>query len=173
VQIAPWSDHVEVHWIPGAEAYVTPVADDCVGIAILSSQRASFDDHLGKFAALLERVHGRPHGQDMAAGPLRQRARSRAAGRVLLVGDAAGYVDALTGEGLGIAFGGAELLAGCVVAGRPGDYDRQWRRMSRRYRLLTAAVLRAAEHGALRSRIVPAASALPRMFTGVVNQLAE
>jgi flavin-dependent dehydrogenase len=60
---------------------------------------------------------------------------------VLLVGDAAGYVDALTGEGLGIAFGGAELLVGCVAADRPADYERQWRRMSRQYRMLTAAVL--------------------------------
>src|SRR5258708_27179377 len=75
----------------------------------------------------------------MAAGPLRQKVRSRVAGRVLLAGDAAGYVDALTGEGLGIAFGGAELLVGCVVADRPGDYDRQLRRVSPRYRLLTAA----------------------------------
>ncbi len=86
------------------------------------------------------KLRGRPHGPDMAAGPLRQKVRSRVAGRVLLAGDAAGYVDALTGEGLGIAFGGAELLVGCVVADRPGDYDRQWRRMSRRYRLLTAAL---------------------------------
>ncbi len=35
-EIAPWTESVEVHWAPGAEAYVTPVADDCVGIAILS-----------------------------------------------------------------------------------------------------------------------------------------
>ena len=95
------------------------------------------------------------------------------AGRVLLAGDAAGYVDALTGEGLGIAFGGAELLVGCVVVGRPEDYDRQWRRMSRRYRLLTAAVLQASESASLRSRIVPAAAALPKVFAGIVNQLAE
>jgi flavin-dependent dehydrogenase len=173
IRIAPWTDHVEVHWSPGAEAYVTPVADDCVGIAILSSKRGSFDDHLGEFAALETRVNGRPHGLDMAAGPLRQKVRSRAAGRVLLVGDAAGYVDALTGEGLGIAFGGAELLARCVVADRPAVYDRQWRRMSRRYRLLTAAVVRAAEYAPLRSHIVPAASALPTVFAGIVNQLAE
>jgi len=90
-----------------------------------------------------------------------------------LAGDAAGYVDALTGEGLGIAFGAAELLVGCVVAGRPEDYDRQWRRMSRRYRLLTAAVLQASESSSLRSRIVPAAAALPKVFAGIVNQLAE
>jgi flavin-dependent dehydrogenase len=173
VQIAPWTDHVEVHWGAGAEAYVTPVADDCVGIAILTSHRGGFDSHLGEFAALHERVRGHPHGRDMAAGPLRQKVRSRVARRVLLVGDAAGYVDALTGEGLGIAFGAAELLVGCIVADRPEDYDRQWRRMSRRYRLLTAAVLQASEYGPLRSRIVPAAAALPGVFAGVVNQLAE
>ena len=173
VQIAPWTDHVEVHWGPSAEAYVTPVADDCVGIAILTSRRGGFDSHLAEFAALAERVRGQPHGRDMAAGPLRQKVRSRVAVRVLLVGDAAGYVDALTGEGLGIAFGGAELLVGCVLADRPGEYDGQWRQMSRRYRLLTAAVLHASEYGPLRSRIVPAAAALPRAFAGIVNQLAE
>ena len=173
VQIAPWTDHVEVHWAAGAEAYVTPVADDCVGIAVLSSLRGGFDKHLAEFAALGERVRGHAHGPDMAAGPLRQKVRSRVAGRVLLVGDAAGYVDALTGEGLGIAFGGAELLVKCVVADRPEDYDGQWRRMSRRYRLLTAAVLRASEHGRARSWIVPAAAAMPGVFAGIVNQLAE
>ena len=152
---------------------MTPVAHDCVGIAILTSRRGGFDSNLAEFAALELRVRGRPHGPDMAAGPLRQKVRSRVAGRVLLAGDAAGYVDALTGEGLGIAFGAAELLVGCVVAGRPEDYDRQWRRMSRRYRLLTAAVLQASESSSLRSRIVPAAAALPKVFAGIVNQLAE
>ncbi|MBV8346654.1 MAG: NAD(P)/FAD-dependent oxidoreductase [Mycolicibacterium sp.] len=173
VQIAPWSDYVEVHWAAGAEAYVTPVADDCVGIAVLSSHRGGFDSHLGKFPALKDRVHGRPHGPDRAAGPLRQKVSSRTAGRVLLVGDAAGYVDALTGEGLGLAFGAAELLVNCVVAERPGDYDRQWRQMSRRYRLLTAALLHASASAPLRSRIVPAATALPAVFVEVVNLLAQ
>jgi flavin-dependent dehydrogenase len=173
VQIAPWTDHVEVHWAAGAEAYVTPVGDDCVGVAVLTSHRGGFDKHLDEFSALKARLHGRPHGPDRAAGPLRQTVRNRTAGRILLVGDAAGYVDALTGEGLGIAFGAAELLVGCVVADRPGDYDRQWRRMSRRYRLLTAALLRASACAPLRSRIVPAATALPKIFAGIVNQLAE
>jgi flavin-dependent dehydrogenase len=90
-----------------------------------------------------------------------------------LVGDAAGYVDALTGEGLGIAFSAAELLVDCVVAERPGDYDRQWRSMSRRYRLLTAAVLHASAIRPVRSRIVPVAARLPMVFTALVNRLAE
>ncbi|TGD87339.1 NAD(P)/FAD-dependent oxidoreductase [Mycolicibacterium sp. CH28] len=172
VHTAPWSDTVEVYWGDGAEAYVTPVADDCVGVAILTSRQGSFESRLNEFPALAARVQSHPHGPQRAAGPLRQRVAGRRAGRVLLVGDAAGYVDALTGEGLGIAFGGAELLANCVAAERPGDYDRQWRQMSRRYRLLTAGLLRAVESTTLRTRIVPAAAALPAAFTGIVNLLA-
>jgi flavin-dependent dehydrogenase len=171
--MTPWSDCVEVYWSDGAEAYVTPVADDCVGIAILTSGKGGFDEHLDAFPALQERVHSQTHGPDRAAGPLRQRVRSRAAGRVLLVGDAAGYVDALTGEGLGIAFGAAELLVDCVVAERPQDYDRRWRRMSSRYRMLTTAVLQASEMPGVRSRIVPVAARFPRVFRGLVNLLAE
>ena len=83
-----------------------------------------------------------------------------------------GPFDALTGEGLGIAFGAAELVVGCVLADRPQDYDRQWRRMSRRYRVLTAGLLHASGIPPVRSLIVPAAAALPGVFTGIVSQLA-
>lgn len=173
MQLAPWTDHVEVHWAPGAEAYVTPVADDCVGIAVLTSRRGGFDELLAEFPVLQERTHRCPHGPDRAAGPLRQRVSARTAGRVMLVGDAAGYVDALTGEGLGLAFGAAELLVNCVLADRPADYDRQWRRLTRRYRLLTAALVQMTAYAPVRTRIVPAAAALPKVFAGLVNQLAE
>ena len=61
----------------------------------------------------------------------------------------------------------------CVAADRPADYDRQWRRMSRRYRLLTAGLLRASAFRPVRSRIVPAANSFPGIFTGVVNLLAD
>ena len=117
IQVAPWTDSVEVHWASGAEAYVTPVADDCVGIAILSSGRGGFDCHFDEFPELPrpgEWSRARPGPRRRSA--LAEGARSRAAGRVLLVGDAAGYIDALTGEGMGLAFGAAEALVNCVVA---------------------------------------------------------
>ncbi|MBJ7383529.1 MAG: NAD(P)/FAD-dependent oxidoreductase [Mycolicibacterium sp.] len=172
VQISPWTDSVEVHWAPDAEAYVTPVADDTVGIAVLSSGRGGFERHFEAFGELRARVEGHPHGPDRAAGPLRHNASTRVAGRVLLVGDAAGYVDALTGEGMGLAFGAAELAVDCVVADRTSDYDRQWRSLTRRYRLLTEGLVRASAHPSIRSRLVPAATALPRVFGSAVNQLA-
>jgi flavin-dependent dehydrogenase len=94
------------------------------------------------------------------------------AGRVLLVGDAAGYVDALTGEGMGLAFGAADLAVNCIVRERASDYDRQWRTLTWRYRLLTEGLVRASSHPSIRSRLVPAATALPRVFGSAVNQLA-
>ena len=173
VEIAPWSDYVEVHWGLGAEAYVTPIADNCVGVALLTSRRGGFDCHLEGFPALRDRIEGHPHEPDRAAGPLRQRVSSRTAGRIMLVGDAAGYVDAVTGEGLGLAFGAAEQLVNCVIADRPADYDRRWRQITRRYRMLTATLLQASGYAPARSRIVPAAVAMPAVFARVVNLLAQ
>jgi flavin-dependent dehydrogenase len=178
VQIAPWSDCVEVYWASGrdganAEAYVTPVDDACVGVAVLTSARGGFTDHLTQFPDLAARIGGLPHGRDRAAGPLLQRVRGRAAGRVLLVGDAAGYIDALTGEGMGLAFGGAELLVNCVRNDRPDDYDRQWRAMTRRYRWLTSALLRGSAIRPVRTCITPMSAALPAVFNRVVNALGE
>ena len=45
-----------------------------------------------------------------------------------LVGDAAGFCDTLTGEGILYAVWSADLLAEALVAGRPRDYERAWRK---------------------------------------------
>jgi flavin-dependent dehydrogenase len=92
---------------------------------------------------------------------------------VLLVGDAAGYVDALTGEGVSVSLAAARALVECLDADRPQDYERQWRQVSRRYRLLTGALLMASRRPLLRRAVVPAAARLPRVFGAVVDQLAR
>ncbi|WP_073262041.1 FAD-dependent monooxygenase [Cryptosporangium aurantiacum] len=171
-RVAPWTDLVEVHWTSGAEAYVTPVAPDLVGVALLTTARGPYNDHLDAFPALTARLE-HPVGAVRGAGPLRQRVASRVAGRVLLVGDAAGYVDALTGEGLAVAWASAAELVACVAADRPAAYERRWRRASRRYRVLTGGLLWARNRPLLSRTIVPAAARLPRTFATVVNQLAR
>ena len=172
-RIEPWSDLVEVHWSPTAEAYLTPVAHDQVGLAILSGNRAPFDEQLARFPELVQRLAAATGSRVLGAGPLRQRTRARVAGRVLLVGDAAGYVDALTGEGITVALAAARRLADCLAAGRPQDYERLWSRSSRRYRALTAGLLWTAGRPALRRGIVRTAAAAPKAFELVVGQLAH
>jgi flavin-dependent dehydrogenase len=173
-RLAPWTDLVEVHWSRDAEAYVTPVADDEVGVAVLGGGRGDFSSRLAGFPALRERLDGAAPASDVrGAGPLRQDVRCRAAGNVLLVGDASGYLDALTGEGIGAALAQAAALADCVAAGRPEAYERAWRRASRRSWLLTSGLLWARHQPLLAPRIVPAAQRLPRLFAAIVNLVGE
>jgi len=59
-RVAPWSDVVEVYWSGEAEAYITPVAADVVGVALLGPRGNGFDRMLGGFPQLLERLDGAP-----------------------------------------------------------------------------------------------------------------
>ncbi|GAA2088918.1 NAD(P)/FAD-dependent oxidoreductase [Actinomadura alba] len=170
-RIAPWTEFVEVHWAAGGEAYVTPVGENLVGVAVLSSRRRGYAEHLAEFPALLARLDGPGGSRTRGAGPLRQRVRTRVAGRVLLVGDAAGYTDALTGEGVSLALHSAEALVRCLRANAPQDYENAWRRLSRRHRLLTGALLAARHRPASARLIVPAARRLPVVFTAAVRAL--
>ncbi len=97
--VPAWSEFVEVYWSPWGEAYVTPVEPDLVGVAILSRGRPD----LAWFPRLTRQLGDAGHGRARGCGPLRQVVSRRVAGRVLLVGDAAGYEDALTGEGISLA----------------------------------------------------------------------
>ncbi|MGW3625156.1 NAD(P)/FAD-dependent oxidoreductase [Streptomyces sp. NPDC000880] len=170
-RVEPWTDFVEVHWSAHGEAYVTPVGDDLVGVAVLSRSRRGYDEHLANFPALTASLHGPAATEVRGAGPLRQRVRRRVAGRVLLVGDAAGYVDALTGEGIALALATAGAAIRCLATGRPEDYERAWARLTRRHRLLTGALLAASRSPRTARLIVPAASRMPPVFSTVVRAL--
>lgn len=170
-RMPPWTDFVEVHWSGTGEAYVTPVADDLVGVAVLSTVRQGFAEHLAAFPRLAARLTGEPATEVRGAGPLKQRARSRVAGRVLLVGDAAGYVDALTGEGIALGLATARAAIACLATGRPEAYDHEWRALTRRHRALTEALVRIGSHTAGARLIVPAAATLRPVFTAAVRAL--
>ncbi|HET9996906.1 MAG TPA: NAD(P)/FAD-dependent oxidoreductase [Nocardioides sp.] len=171
--MAPWTPFVEVHWSPRAEAYVTPVGDDCVGVAVLVDGGGDYDDLLTGFPALAERLTGAPASRVLGAGPLRQRSRRRVAGRVLLVGDASGYVDALTGEGVALGLAQARAAVTAVRSGDPAPYERTWRQLSWRHNALTQGLLATTGRPMLRRGLVPAAEILPWLFRVAVNELAR
>jgi flavin-dependent dehydrogenase len=171
--LPPTSDMVEVTWADHSEAYVTPVAADTIGVAILSGVRGGFDEQLAAFPALASRLRGQTAvSTSRGAGPLRQRVRARVQGRVLLVGDAAGYIDALTGEGLALSLAAAAELVDSLVHDRPASYERAWSRVSRRSRWITESLLWGRGRPALARRIVPLAARAPRLFDLAVDQLA-
>lgn len=174
-QVAPWTDLVEVHWSPQAEAYVTPVAGDVVGVALLAPRAVAgvgFDELLrSQFPELSSRLGATASaGPLLGAGPLRRRSRRRSTGRVRLVGDASGYVDALTGEGIRVGLAQAE--AAVRHLGDGDAYERVWRTVTRDYRTLTTGLLVWASSPA-RGAIVPLASRTPWLYGAVVERLAR
>ncbi|WP_225754430.1 NAD(P)/FAD-dependent oxidoreductase [Actinotalea sp. Marseille-Q4924] len=170
-RLAPWDDLVEVHWSPSAEAYVTPVAEDLVGVAVLGPRGTDLDATLAELPELAARLAGAAaDGPVRGAGPLLQRSRRRSLGPVRLVGDASGYVDALTGEGLRVGF--AQARAAVATLEDPAQYERAWRAATRDYRLLTSGLVRAAT-SPVRRAVVPAAARLPGVYGAVVERLAR
>ncbi len=165
-QVPPWSPYVEVHWGPGTEAYVTPVGPEEVGVAFLwSGRKASFDDLMADLPALATRLAGlQVTSRDRGCGPLYQRVRAVHRGHLALVGDASGYLDAITGEGLAMAFHQAQALAAALAAGDLRLYGRAHRAISRLPNLMTGAVLFAERHPAIRRRMLAALAGDPALF---------
>ena len=52
----PWTSYVEVHWAPRGEAYVTPVADELVGVALLTTTAARSTTTSPAFPTLAPRL---------------------------------------------------------------------------------------------------------------------
>lgn len=179
--VRPWADVVEVYWAEGAEAYVTPTGPDEVGVAILwSGAKADFDTLLPRFPRLVARLAGaHATSRDQGRGPLHQRVSAVARGRLALVGDAAGYLDAITGEGLSLAFHQVVALVeaiGEVEAGRALDlagYTRAHRRIGRLPNLLTATLLAVERRPWLRHRMVRALAADPALFSRLLGAHAR
>ncbi|HEX9402191.1 MAG TPA: FAD-dependent oxidoreductase [Anaeromyxobacter sp.] len=177
--VAPWSGDVEVHFGEGAEAYVWPAGQARVGVAFLYEPGASGDPRrlLERFPAVARRVAGAEEvSAPRGAGPFDQAARARVADRLVLLGDAAGYVDALTGEGLSLAFGCAADLAALLPAAlargataealRP--YEADWRRRFLPYAAWTRLLLALSRRPALRRRVLALAAARPWPFEKLV-----
>ncbi len=130
----PWdalerSDYESAAWVelgvvPGGYGWVFPKGDHAnLGVGGWMEEGPRLRDHLDRLA--------RAHAVDPARLgdvrghrlPMRALGTPAARGRALLVGDAAGLVDPLSGDGMYEAFVSARLAAQAVVAGRPDAYE--------------------------------------------------
>ena len=93
---------------------------------------------------------------------------------MLLVGDAAGYVDALTGEGIAVGLASARALVDCVSVDDPARYEKEWLHGEPPVPLdhPQPAVRPAAASGRAADRAGCAAD-YRRVFGAAVNQLAR
>jgi len=166
-RVAPWSDCMELHWGPKCQIYVTPVAHDEICVALISrAQDLRLDDALPKFPELLQRLRG-AESSTVERGAISSTRRLRRVydGGVVLVGDASGSVDAITGEGLHLSFAQANLLADCFVAGDLQRYQKIHRKLALRPALMARLMLTLDWRTFLRQRVMRAFESDPSLFS--------
>ncbi|HZU22009.1 MAG TPA: FAD-dependent monooxygenase, partial [Terriglobales bacterium] len=132
-QAAPWGEVVEVYWSKAGEAYVTPVAGDQVCVAFLSPRRhCSAAEAMAAFPELRLRLqNASPLGAPRGAITCSRRLPSVARGNVALVGEASGSLDAITGQGMAVAFLQALALGEALAHGDLGRYCASHRKLMR------------------------------------------
>ena len=150
---------------------MTPVGSDLIGIAMLwSGKSAGFDELIACFPVLRDRLAGAPEiSRDRGAGPLHQQVLGVWRGNVALVGDASGYLDAITGEGMAVAFHQTAALVDAILAGDLSRYAAAHRRISRLPDFMTSMVLALERRPRLRRRALRALAAEPALFSRLLG----
>jgi menaquinone-9 beta-reductase len=179
----PWTTYVEVHLSSGVEAYVTPSGSRRVGVAFLWEDGRvpgpiNIQTLLQRFPLLQERLGSSlADSSPRGAGPLLQRVRARASDRLVLMGDAAGYVDAITGEGLSLTFEAASVLGSLLPEVMRQEcarhafepYEQAYARLFRRYAWNARAVLLLARRPWLRRRVLHLLGRRPALFESLLT----
>jgi len=169
--VEPWTDLAEVYWSDGCEAYVTPAGPRTVGVAMVwSGSKGSFDSLVSRFPALQRRLTGaETSSKDRGAGPFEQRCRGVVCGNLALVGDASGYLDPITGEGMALAFHQAFALVEAMVDGDLRRYARAHRGIGRVPLALTRLLVWVEERPRLRRRVMGALAADSGVFSRLLG----
>lgn len=165
-RVAPWTDRVEVHWGDECQFYVAPIGEQEVCVALLSrSPKLRIADALPRFPALAARLASASAvSQERGATCATVRLPHVYRGRVALVGDASGGVDAITGQGLFLAFSQALALADALAAGDLAQYETTHRRLARRPAFMARLMLVMDGRPRLRRRVMQTLADDPHLF---------
>ncbi|HZD32160.1 MAG TPA: FAD-dependent monooxygenase [Candidatus Angelobacter sp.] len=167
----PWTDFVEVHWAECGQMYVTPIAEDEVCVAFITRDLSlRFDAALPLFSVLAARLRGAgTAGTTIGAVTASRRVRRVYNENVALLGEAAGSVDAITGEGLSIAFHQAMALANAMRRNRMHEYQQAHSRIMRAPRNMARLLLLLDGRERFRQRVL---GALERQHEAFASMLA-
>jgi flavin-dependent dehydrogenase len=174
---------VDVFVSQGYELYVTPLPKGEVSIAGLThadklSQPTErlFQNWWKSQPILASRLEGAKQiSALLASSPLSGRARSGVAPGIVLLGDAAGAVDPITGCGMTLAVLTAELLAKCVSCNLNRDdewlwdFERERQALLRDHCFLTNLLLYLSDHPRLAYWLLSTMRISPSLFSHLVG----
>lgn len=174
---------VDVFVRRGYELYVTPLPDRELLVAGLAHPEAleapierTYDRWWRGEPQLAARLEGAEQITPLACmSPLEARARKGFVPGLVLLGDAAGFIDPITGGGMTQALMAAELLADYVAHHSLAEqswlqeFERERRAMLRDYRLLTQMVLWLSDHPAAGERLLSVLKRTPGVFSHLIG----
>jgi flavin-dependent dehydrogenase len=165
-RLTPWTDYMEVYWGRTLQVYTTPVGPEEICVAVLSRDPGlRLAQALREFPHLAARLEAaEPADTERGAVTAMHRLHRVCGERIALLGDASGSVDAITGEGLGLAFRQAVVLADALEAGDLALYQAAHRRLSRRPSVMARLMLALDGRAALRRRTLRIFASEPRLF---------
>jgi menaquinone-9 beta-reductase len=175
-RVRPWSDYTQVHWGSATQAYVTPVSSEEVCIATIgeSPRRAEFDTVLHSMPQLQAKLgNAQLASRERGATTAMHKLRRVWLGNVALVGDASGGVDAITGDGLRLAFRQANALAEALSTGDLNAYGQFHRKLAQRPLQMAKLMLTLGRHDKLRSQIFRLLSRRPDLFARLLDAHVE
>ncbi len=169
-RMRPWSPYVEVHWGKRCQIYITPVSENEVCVALLADDaKLRLDKAVTEFPEIETRLSSAPQSSNERGGMTLSRSFEQVCRPGLaLIGDASGSIDAITGEGLGLAFQEALALARAWKAENLPAYGRTHRALSRRPRLMGSLLLKLAKHERVRRRVLVQLGKNPEMFRSLL-----
>lgn len=169
-RVAPWTNHMEVHWGENCQGYATAVNDEQVCVALASrNPHTRVEDGLRELPKLRARLEGAEIiSSERGAVTGNQKLRHVARGNVALVGDASGTVDAITGEGMGLAFTQAVALAKGLATGNLDAYEVEHRKLTLRPRLMARLMLLMDRRPRLQHRTLQVFREHPEIFQRLI-----
>jgi menaquinone-9 beta-reductase len=170
--VAPWADYVEFYWGPRAQAYMTPISrrEVCVVVAAETVEDAEFDSFLRTCPQLKTRLaNAELSSRERGAVTLMHSLAAVHSGNVALVGDASGSVDAITGEGLRLAFRQAIALAEAMQQGDLTLYARAHRAVARKPMIMGELLLAQGKSERLRTRAIRMLASRPQLFARLLS----
>jgi flavin-dependent dehydrogenase len=167
-RVAPWTDQLEIHWGEHSQAYATAVSNDQVCVAVASRDpELRLGESLAAFPALNARLRG-AETTSAERGSVSANRRLKRVWRenVALIGDASGTVDAISGEGLGLSFRQAVVLAKCFKSGSLAGYRAAHRRLALRPSLMARLMLTLDGRPGFQRRTLQVFRQHPEVFRG-------
>ena len=170
-RVAKAPEYVEIYWADDSQAYVTPVAEDEICVAIISKRRlGKFEEELQRIPALMAMLaHTQPTTTVRGGLSLSNRLDHVSRGNVALVGDASGCVDAITGEGLALSFRHALALAEALAKNDLPSYEVAHSRIASLPQFMRRAMLLMDKSSLLRRRTLAAFQERPALFERMLS----